>query len=59
MEFQRSHVYDRNHFFKLTQAHKVTSQTISMTESVSEKSLSCRKLLQKEYYKIKQNNKIL
>ena len=30
-----------------------------MTDSLSEKKLSCRNILQKEHYKIKRNNKTL
>ena len=38
--FQRSHVYASNRFFKLSLAHKLTSQTILMTDRLTEKKLS-------------------
>ena len=37
-------------FFKLNQAQKLTKSDISMTDGFSEKKISCRNTLQKEYY---------
>ena len=39
MQYQRSHVYAKNNFFRFTQAHKLTKSTILMTDSWSGKKI--------------------